>query len=124
MEVGLARGDDIQQRLVKFAARVVNLSDSLPNTKAGKHIAGRILRSGTSPAPNYAEARSAESNADFIHKLKIAHKELNETEVWLQIIIESNLLRRELLEPLQNECNQLARILSASIKTASQSTTK
>lgn len=118
MEVGLARGDDIQKRLIEFAARVVNLSDSLPNTRAGKHIAGQILRSATSPAPNYAEARGAESNADFVHK------ELNETEVWLQIIIESNLLRRELLEPLQNECNQLARILSASIKTARQSTTK
>ncbi len=120
----MARGDDIQERLIKFAARIVKLSDSLPNTRAGKHIAGQILRSGTSPAPNYAEARGAESHADFVHKLKIAHKELNETEVWLQIIAESKMKPPELLLPLQNERNQLARILSASIKTARQTNAK
>jgi four helix bundle protein len=62
MENAMPRGDDIQKRLIKFAARVVKLSDKLPNSKAGRHIAGQILRSGTSPAPNYAEARGTESN--------------------------------------------------------------
>ncbi|VAW37236.1 four helix bundle protein [hydrothermal vent metagenome] len=121
MAVAMAKGDDIQERLVKFAARVIKLSDELPDTKAGRHIAGQILRSGTSPAPNYAEARGAESSADFIHKLKVAHKELNETEVWLQIIIASKWQSNEKLARLLDECGQLARILSASIKTARQS---
>lgn len=120
----MAKGNDIQDRLVDFAARIIKVSDSLPNTKAGKHIAGQILRSGTSPAPNYAETRGAESSADFVHKLKVAHKELNETEVWLQIIIAAQMQSREKLAFLLDECNQLARILSASIKTARQTDKK
>ena len=57
----------------------------MPATRASKHISRQILRSGTSPAPNYGEARGAESRADFVHKLKIALKELNETSVWLKM---------------------------------------
>ncbi len=87
-------------------------------------MTGQLIRCGTSPAPNYAEARGAESSADFVHKLKVAHKELNETEVWLQIIIESQWQSREKLEPLLDECVQLSRILSASIKTARKSDKK
>lgn len=77
----MAKGDDIEERLVSFAVRVIKLCDSLPQTRAGSHIAGQLLRSGTSPAANYAEARNAESVNDFIHKLKICLKELNETLV-------------------------------------------
>ena len=65
----MAKGDDIQERLINFAVSIIQLADKLPKTTAGRHIAGQILRSGTSPAPNYAEARSAESSNDFIHKL-------------------------------------------------------
>ena len=75
---------DLQERFVKYAVRIIKISDNLPNTKAGKHISSQIVRSGTSPAPNYGEAQSAESRADFIHKLKIALKEMRETEVWLK----------------------------------------
>jgi four helix bundle protein len=77
----MAKGDDIQVRLIEFAARIIAACDVLPETMTGKHVGLQLLRSGTSPAPNHAEARSAESPADFIHKLKIAVKELNETEV-------------------------------------------
>ena len=83
----MAKGDDIQERLIDFAVNIIQLAAKLPRSSARKHISGQILRSGTSPAPNYAEARSAESSKDFIHKLKIALKELNETAVWLEIII-------------------------------------
>ncbi|HEY5885705.1 MAG TPA: four helix bundle protein [Pyrinomonadaceae bacterium] len=62
-----SRADELEERLVDFAVRVIRLCASLPKTAAGKHISGQILRSGTSPAPNYAEARGAESQADFIH---------------------------------------------------------
>lgn len=120
----MAKGDNIQERPITLAARVIKLSDELPDTKAGRHIAGQILRSSTSPAPNYAEARGAESSADFIHKLKVAHKELNETEVWLQIIIASKWQSNKKLAKLLDECRQLACILSASIKTARKSGTK
>lgn len=55
-----ARADELEERLIDFAVRLIKLSASLPKTPAGKHIAGQILRSGTSPAPNYGEARGAE----------------------------------------------------------------
>jgi four helix bundle protein len=74
-----SRADELEERLIDFAVRIVKLSASLPKTPAGKHIAAQILRSGTSPAPNYGEARGAESRADFVHKLRIVLKELNET---------------------------------------------
>jgi len=77
---------DLQERLVNFTVRIIKLFESLPETRAGKHVSLQILRSGTSPAANYGEAQSAESKADFVHKLKIALKELRETEIWLKII--------------------------------------
>ena len=117
----MAKGDDIQERLIQFAARIINVCDNLPKSVAGKHIAGQLLRSGTSPAPNHAGARSAESTADFIHKLKISVKELNESEVWIRIIIASKMMTRTKLESLLDECDQLQRKLSASIKTARES---
>ena len=116
----MAKGDDIQEKLIDFAVRIIHFSTKLPNSTTGKHIAGQILRSGTSPAPNYAEARSAESVNDFIHKLKIALKELNETKVWLQIITQSKMLSVEDCFTLQKTCDELCRIISASVKTALQ----
>lgn len=80
------RADELEERLIDFAVRIVKLSSGLPRTPAGKHIAGQIMRSGTSPAPNYGEARGAESHADFVHKLRIVLKELNETSIWLRVI--------------------------------------
>lgn len=114
----MARGDDIEDRLVAFAVRILKLSGSLPKTSAGRHISGQIVRSGTSPAPNYAEARGAESRKDFVHKLKIGLKELNETRIWLRIIVESDMLPAYLMTDLQTECDELCRILATSIKTA------
>jgi len=75
---------DLQDRFIDYAIKIIKISETIPDTKAGKHICAQILRRGTSPVPNYGEAQSAESKADFIHKLKIALKELRETEVWLQ----------------------------------------
>ena len=113
----MAKGDDIQERLIKFASRIIHTCNALPDNRAGKHLANQMLRSGTSPAPNYGEARGAESSRDFVHKLKIAIKELNETEVWLKIIIESKMLSETRLNNVLDECQQLARILMASVKT-------
>ena len=89
--------DKLEERLIDFAVRIIKLSASLPKSAAGRHIAGQILRCGTSPAPNYGEARGAESKADFVHKVRVVLKELNETLVWLRIIERSKLLRSELL---------------------------
>jgi four helix bundle protein len=108
----------LEERLVDFAVRMIPLANRLSTTFAGKHIAGQIVRSGTSPAPNYAEARSAESKADFIHKLRIAVKELNETSVWVRVLTKSELLKPALLDGISAECVELQRILGASLRTA------
>jgi four helix bundle protein len=117
----MVKGQDIEERLVDFAVRIIRVCESLPDKPAERHIRGQLLRSGTSPAPNYAEARGAESGKDFIHKLRIVLKELNESRVWLLIIIRAEMLPRERLDPLLDECDQLCRIMSASIQTAKQS---
>lgn len=114
----MAKGDDIQDRLVNFAVRIIRVCNHLPDTSAGRHIANQLMRSGTSPAPNYAEARSAESKRDFVHKLKVCLKELNETEVWLQVIARSEMLPAPDLREIVKECNELCRIINASIKTS------
>ncbi|HAF13259.1 MAG TPA: four helix bundle protein [Blastocatellia bacterium] len=113
-----SRADELEERLIDFAVRVVNLSANLPRTPAGKHIAGQIIRSGTSPAPNYGEARGAESHADFIHKLRIVLKELNETSIWLRVIERSQMLRIELIVDIVGENKELCRIFTASLRTA------
>ncbi len=115
----MTRGSDIEDRLIDFAVRVINMVERLPQThSASQHIKRQLIRSATAPAPNYGEARGAESAKDFVHKLKIALKELNESRIWLKIIIRADLMRAELLADLLDECDQLCRILSASIHTA------
>ena len=72
---------DLEDRLLDFSVRIINVVEALPNTRSGNHIAGQLIRCGTAAAPNYGEAQSAESRRDFIHKMKIALKELRETQV-------------------------------------------
>lgn len=110
--------DKLEDRLIDFAVRIIKLTASLPKTAAGRHVAGQILRAGTSPAPNYGEARGAESRADFVHKIRVVLKELNETSVWLRIIERSKLLKAELLGDIVQENGDLCRIFAASLKTA------
>ncbi len=115
-----AKADELEDRRIDFAVRVIKWADALPKTPAGKPIARQLLRSGTSAAPNDAEARGAESGKDFVHKLKIALKELNETSVWLRIVQRANLMKVELLTELTDENQQLCCILNASVKTMQQ----
>lgn len=113
-----SRADELERRLIDFAVRIIKLASLLPRTPAGKHIAGQILRSGTSPAPNYGEARGAESKADFVHKIRIVLKELNETSIWLRVIYRSEMLRGELMGNIMAENVELCRIFTSSLKTA------
>ena len=105
-----SKADQLEERLINFAVRIINLSARLPRSPAGKHIAGQVLRSGTSPAPNYGEARGGESHADFVHKLGIVLKELNETSIWLRIIERSKLVHPELLADIIEENRELCRV--------------
>jgi four helix bundle protein len=110
---------DLEELLIDFAVRIIRTAESLPKTKIGNHISGQLIRCGTSPAPNYGEAQSAESLADFIHKMKICLKELRETRVWLLMIVRTNLLKpASKLEPLIDENNELISIFVKSVNTA------
>jgi four helix bundle protein len=113
-----SKADVLEERLVDFAVGVIPIANRLSESFSGRHIAGQIIRSGTSAAPNYAEARSAESRADFIHKLRIAVKELNETAIWLRVITKGSLLPGVPLSGVIQECDELRRIIGASLRTA------
>jgi four helix bundle protein len=77
---------DLHERLIDFAVQIISITDNLKSTKAGNHLSGQIVRSGTSPSLNYSEAQSAESRNDFIHKMSVVLKELRETYSCLKII--------------------------------------
>ena len=110
---------DLEDRLIDFAVRIIQLTESLPNTRAGNHIAGQLIRCGTSPAPNYGEAQGAESRSDFIHKMKVCLKELRETRVWLRMIVRAELIKPvSKLDALIQENNELISIYVISIRTA------
>ena len=116
---------DLEDRLIDFAVRIIRIAEALPKTKVGNHIAGQIIRSGTSPAPNYGEAQGAESRPDFIHKMKVSLKELRETRVWLLMIVRANLIKpASKLELLIDENNQLISIFVKSIDTAKRKSKK
>ena len=112
------RGEELEDRLLDFAARVGKVVDALPDTRLGRHVAGQLIRSGTSPAPNYAEACAAESKRDFIHKLGIALKELRESRSWIKLIMKADLLPETRMAPLLDEAQQLCNIVGKSIVTA------
>ena len=110
---------DLEDRLLDFAVNGVELTESLPSTRAGNHIEGQLLRCGTSPLSNHGEVEAAESRKDFLHKLRICLKELRETKRWLRLV--SRL--KKLGEPANlpaglNEVEELIRIFAASVKTA------
>ena len=110
---------DLEGRLIDFAVRIIEVGRSLPKTKVGNHIAGQLVRCGTSPGSNYGEAQGAESRSDFIHKMKVCLKELRETRVWLVMIVRAGLIKpASKLDSLTDENNQLISIFVKSIQTA------
>jgi four helix bundle protein len=112
---------DLEERLLDYAAEIVRLVEGLPRTRAGNHVAGQLLRSGTSPLPNHGEAQAAESQADFVHKLRLSLKELRETYRWLLLIQRVPLIKEpKSIQPLIKETDELIRIFVASIATSTQ----
>jgi four helix bundle protein len=110
---------DLEDRLLEFAADIIELTESLPNTRAGNHIAGQLLRCGTSSLSNHGEVEAAESRRDFLHKLRICLKELRETKRWLRLAHRvKNLGQRANLVRYLNEVEELIRIFVTSVRTA------
>lgn len=117
--------NDLENRLVDFAVLIIEIVNELPCSKAGNHLGGQIVRSGTAPALNYGEAQSGESRRDFIHKLKIVLKELRETNVCLKIILKANLFDSlDKLNLALKENNELISIFVKSIETAQKNLKK
>ena len=116
--MNMDRKFDLDERLIAFASGIIDIAESLPKTIAGSHIAGQLIRSGTAPCLQYGEAQSAESRADFIHKMKISAKELRETYNCLRLIKIRKWIPEEVLSNLINENNQLISIFVKSIETA------
>jgi four helix bundle protein len=112
---------DLEERLLEFASAIIDLSEKLPGSRAGNHVAGQILRSGTSPYPTHGEAEDAESRDDFIHKLKICLKELRETRRWARLIKRKGWAKDgSTLLFISGEVDELIRIFFSSIRTAKQ----
>ena len=110
---------DLEDRLLNFAVNIVELTESFPIITAGNHIAGQLLRCGTSPLSNHGEVEAAESRRDFIHKLRICLKELRETSRWLRLA--GRLKKLEALAALPaclDEVDELIRIFATSVRTA------
>ena len=119
MEIKKDKKFDLEERLIEFSLTIIDITEALPNTRAGIYLAGQLVRSGMSPALNYGEAQVAESRSDFVHKMKICLKELKESNVALQIIT-----RKEMLKDMgpaskaTKECQELISIFVKSIETA------
>ena len=111
---------DLENRLLDYAAAIIRLIEELPKTRAGNHVASQLLRSGTSPLPNHGEAESAESPANFVHKLKVCLKELRETKRWLRLVVRVPMLSSDVVNPRLQETIEIIRIFAASIRTAEQ----
>jgi four helix bundle protein len=109
----------LEERLINFAVMIVEFVQSMPDVKGSSHLAGQLLRSGTSPALNYGEAQSGASRKDFIHKLKIVLKELRETNICLQIIFRLKMFKADSkIKSIIDESSQLLSIFVKSVDTA------
>ncbi len=106
------------EKSYSFALRMIKLFQFLAAEKKEFVLSKQVLRSGTSIGANVEEANQAESKADFVHKLSIANKEAFETNYWLRLLRDSNILTEKQAESLINDCEELQKLLTSSIKTS------
>jgi four helix bundle protein len=107
---------DLEERLLEFSARIIRLVDALPNTRAANHVAGQLLRCGTSPYGNHGEVEAAESRKDFIHKPRICLKELQESKRWLRLLEKAAMLSGARMSPILRETEELIRFSSSAFE--------
>lgn len=113
--------DELKERFRKFSVRIIRMVNAMPNTIAANAIAKQIVRSGTSPSANYRAACLAKSNKDFLNKLKMVEEEIDETEHWLELIMDAEILPSDKVQGLCDESVELKRIIVRSITTVKQS---
>jgi four helix bundle protein len=116
---------DLENRLLEYSAKIIKIVEELPQSRVGNHVAGQLLRAGTSPYANHGEAQSAESSNDFIHKMRICLKELRESMRWLRLILRIQLVKgHERLTEMVQETEELIKIFVVSIRTANKKSKK
>ena len=114
---GTHKGDELAERLAKYAGESLRVAAELPDTKEGRHVRDQLMRSGTAPGAHYAEARSGQSAKDFIHKVGLAAKEARESVHWLRTSVYAMFVKRD-IGCLIDEGQQITAILTASLQTA------
>jgi len=110
--------DELKMRTKNFALRVIKLNKNLPAGKDAEVLGHQLLRAATSVGANYRAACRARSQADFISKITIVEEEADETAYWIELFIESGIIKKELLIDLLKEANELTAIFTASGNTA------
>ena len=109
---------ELKDRTKEFAHRCVKLALALPKTQPGKHIAGQLIRCSTSVASNYRASLHAQSKTAFISKISIVVEEADESEFWLEFIMDEKLMAKKRVLPLFNEAHELSSIFITTRKTA------
>ena len=112
--------DEMRERTKAFAVRVIRLAQTLPNNNVGWVIGKQLLKSGTSIGANYHEALRSSSQSHFISIIEIALREACETKYWLELLVAAEIVNRTVLAEIEDECDQLIRILTATARTAKQ----
>lgn len=110
----------LKERTKQFGLRILNLYEELSKTRKGEILGNQLLRSGTSVGANYRAACRAKSNADFIYKIQIVEEEADESAYWLELISEANIIKKNRLEGMLKEANELTAIFTSSGRTAKQ----
>jgi four helix bundle protein len=109
---------ELKARTKKFSLRVIKLVGALPKNVEGRAIGNQLIRSGTSVGANYRAACRGRSKTEFISRLGVVEEEADESAFWMEMIIESGLMEKKLVEPLLNEANEIVAIMTASRKSA------
>ena len=112
------KGEDISERLLSFAVRIIRLAGSLPKSQVARHVGSQLIRCGTSVGSNYEEARGTESRADFLHKLGVSWKEARESWYWLRLVHKAELIKPHLVGKILKEADELVAILGKSLATS------
>ena len=112
---------ELKDRLKRFAVRIIKMVDSMPHSISSTAIAKQVVRSGTSPVANYRAACLGKSKKDFLNKLKMVEEEIDETGMWLDLIMECEILPRDRVSALYDESQELLKIIISSILTVQNS---
>lgn len=110
--------DELKDRTKKFALNIIKLANDLPKNSLGRIIETQLVKAGTSVGANYRAACRAKSNADFIYKINVVEEEADETQFWLELITDAELLNKEKVNPLLKEAKELTAIFTSAGRTA------